>query len=496
MSVLAFDIGAGSGRALLADIKDNRLVMKEVHRFDNTPVQISKRLQWDVHRLYYEVKQGILEAKKTGETLEAMAIDTWAVDFGLLGSDGELLRSPYHYRDSHTDGVMEDFHQHVLSKRKIFDKTGIQFLPFNTIYQLYAMYQTKSPLFNEAEDLLLMPDLLRYFLTGVKKTEFTNATTTQLFNPVTMDWDEELVNAAGIDKDLFQEIAMPGTVIGELSASVCEELDVEPIPVIAAGEHDTASAVAGIPAMDQDFAYISCGTWSLMGTEVKNPIINEKSFNWNFTNEGGVHDTFRLLKNIMGLWILEECKRIWEYEEPVDYNQLLKEAEDVESFQCFIDPDDFQFLHPTNMPQQIQQYCKDTNQVVPETRGEIIKCVLESLAFKYRYVFERTQSLAGTPFYGLHMVGGGIKNELLCQYTSNALGKPVWAGPIEGSAIGNIMVQLMAIGKVENLAQARLITLKTTEMQYYFPEEEKIWHRAYETFCGTIGVNNGEDLTV
>ncbi|MFZ4452814.1 rhamnulokinase [Salibacterium aidingense] len=496
MSVLAFDIGAGSGRALLADVKDDRLEMKEIHRFDNTPIQIGKRLHWDVYRLFLEIKRGIAEAKKTGEALEALAIDTWAVDFGLLGKDGELLRAPYHYRDHHTDGVMEDCHKNKVSKKDIFDKTGIQFLPFNTIYQLQAMSNTGSPLLNEAVDLLLMPDLLRYFLTGQKKTEFTNATTTQLFNPKTMEWDEDLVKAAGVTKDIFQDIALPGTIIGELSKEVCEELDVDPIPVIAAGEHDTASAVAGIPALDQDFAYVSCGTWSLMGTEVQDAVINDKAFQWNFTNEGGVNNTFRLLKNIMGLWILEECKRIWEHDEKAGYKELLQEAEALPSFSFFIDPDDFRFLNPPHMPKEIQQYCEDTDQYVPRTRGEIVKGVLESLALKYRYVFERTQHLAGTPFYGLHMVGGGIKNTVLCQYTSNALAKPVWAGPVEGSAIGNVMVQLMAVGKVEDLAQARLITLKSTNMQYYFPEDEKKWHRAYGRFCDTIGVNNGEDLTV
>ncbi|SFL48089.1 rhamnulokinase [Salibacterium qingdaonense] len=496
MSVLAFDIGAGSGRAILADVQDYRLHMKEIHRFDNTPVQIRKRLHWDVYRLFHEIKQGIWKAVQAGENVEAIAIDTWAVDFGLLGKDGELLRAPYHYRDHHTDGVMEEFQKSKISRRDIFEKTGIQFLPFNTIYQLEAMSRAESPILNEAVDLLLMPDLLRYFLTGEKKTEFTNATTTQLFNPKSMEWDRELVEAAGVSTDLFQEVVTPGTVIGELSVELCEELDTEPIPVIAAGEHDTASAVAGIPALDQNFAYVSCGTWSLMGTEVEDAVINEKAFEWNFTNEGGVNDTFRLLKNIMGLWILEECRRIWEFDEKVDYGKLLEEAEAAPAFAFFIDPDDFRFLNPAHMPNEIKAYCNDTNQYVPRTRGEITRGVLESLALKYRYVFERTQYLAGTPFYGLHMVGGGIQNEMLCRFTSNALGKPVWAGPVEGSAIGNVMLQLMASGKVENLADARMVTFKSTEMAFYFPEEEDTWHRAYKTFCDTIGVNNGEDLTV
>ncbi|MFD2706065.1 rhamnulokinase [Salibacterium lacus] len=496
MSVLAFDIGAGSGRAILADVKDHRLHMKEVHRFDNTPVQIGERLHWDVYRLFHEIKQGILQANMSGEPVEAIAIDTWAVDFGLLGKDGELLRAPYHYRDHHTDGIMEDFQKTKISREAIFEKTGIQFLPFNTIYQLEAMSRAESPVLKEGVDLLMVPDLLRYFLTGEKKTEFTNATTTQLFNPKLMEWDRELVEAAGVSPELFQDVVKPGTIIGELSAQLCDELDTEPIPVIATGEHDTASAVAGIPALDENFAYVSCGTWSLMGTEVEDAVINEKAFEWNFTNEGGVNDTFRLLKNIMGLWILEECKRIWEYNGKIDYGKLLGEAEAAPSFAFFIDPDDFRFLNPSHMPGAIQQYCEDTSQYVPQSRGEITRGVLESLALKYRYVFERTQYLAGTPFYGLHMVGGGIQNEMLCRFTSSALGKPVWAGPVEGSAIGNVMVQLMACKKVESLAQARMITFKSTDMAFYFPEDETSWHRAYEAFCDTIGVNNGEDLTV
>ncbi|WP_431804502.1 rhamnulokinase [Halobacillus andaensis] len=494
MSVLAFDFGAGSGRALLADLNEKTLNIQEVHRFNNEPVQVGNRLHWDILRLYHEIKQGIIKAKQTGRPLEALAIDTWAVDFGLLGADGELLRAPYHYRDHHTDGLMEEIHEHTLSREKIFQKTGIQFLPFNTIYQLAAMKRDRSSVLEQAEDLLMIPDLLRYFLTGEKKSEFTNATTTQLFNPKTQEWDHELLDVLELPAHLFQEVVKPGTVIGHLSREVCKELDVPPIPVVAVGEHDTASAVAGVPALDESFAYLSCGTWSLMGTEVSTPVMDEQALRWNFTNEGGVQDTFRLLKNIMGLWILEECRRMWKTEGDADYESLLQEAQESPSFQSFIDPDDIQFLNPANMPKQIQDYCAQTEQKVPGTKGEIVRCILESLALKYRYVFERAEILSGNPFYGLHMVGGGIKNEMLCQFTSNALGKPVWAGPAEASAIGNIVMQFIALGKLNGLGDARLLNLKSTSMQYYFPEEQDFWDKAYMDFCVKIGVSNGTNL--
>lgn len=486
MSVLAFDIGAGSGRALLADLRNDQLVINEIHRFSNDPVQVGKRLHWDILRLYHQVKKGIVKAKETGNHIEGIAVDSWAVDFGLLGSNGELLGNPYHYRDHQIVGVMKETHENTVGMEKIFYQTGIQFLSFNTIYQLMSMKKANSPILEQAESLLMIPDLIRYFLTGVKKSEFTNASTTQLFNPKTMEWDKELLNQLGIRDDLFQEVVMPGTVAGKLNPELCEELNVPPIPVIAVGEHDTASAVAGVPALDKDFAYLSCGTWSLMGTEVDNPVINEQALQLNFTNEGGVEGRFRLLKNIMGLWIFEECRRIWKAHGDTDYDKLLQEAETVSAFQFFIDPDDIQFLNPLNMPEQIQEYCAKTKQKVPKSKGEIVRCIMESLALKYRHVFERTELLSGNSFYGLHMVGGGINNRILCQYTSNALGKPVWAGPTEASAIGNAAVQFMALGQIENLDNARMLSFKTAKMAYYFPEEQGIWDQAYKDFCNKI----------
>ncbi|MFC7322407.1 rhamnulokinase [Halobacillus campisalis] len=481
MSVLAIDIGAGSGRALLAELNDGQLQMKEIHRFSNDPVRVNERLHWDILRLFYEIKQAISKATQSGAVLHGVAVDSWAVDFGLLGKDGELLRNPYHYRDHFNEGIMEKIHDSLISKEELFSKTGIQFLPFNTIYQLAALKEKNGDLLHQADSLLMIPDLIRYFLTGVKKSEFTNATTTQLYNPIKMEWDNEILETLGISKDLFHEVVVPGTIIGPLSNNLCEELEVPAIPVIAVGEHDTASAVAGVPALDESFAYLSCGTWSLMGTEVRNPVMNKSALAMNFTNEGGVEQRFRLLKNIMGLWILEECRRNWG--EDVDYASLLEEAEEAPPFRSFIDPDYPPFLNPADMPRQVQVFCEQTKQPVPETRGEMVRCIIESLAMKYRYVLERTERLAEKEFYGLHMVGGGIKNQLLCQFTSNALGKPVWAGPAEASAIGNVLVQLITIGQIEGLDEARKIALKATDMEYYFPEQKDEWSLGYEQFC-------------
>ncbi|WP_202077824.1 rhamnulokinase [Caldalkalibacillus salinus] len=488
MSVLAFDLGASSGRALIGEIQGDQLVIEEIHRFSNDPVQVGNRLHWDILRLYHEIKQGIVKAKWRGEELDSIAIDSWAVDFGLLDASGELLCNPYHYRDHHTNGVMEEVHAQ-LGKQKIFAQTGIQFLPFNTIYQLVAMKNAQASVLSSADALLMIPDLLRYFLTGERKSEFTNATTTQLFNPTTMDWDDDLLKALDLPVHLFGEVVQPGTVVGTLHEAVCQELDVPATPVIATTEHDTAAAVAGVPAHDQDFAYLSCGTWSLMGTEVDTPVLNEQALEWNFTNEGGVGDTYRLLKNIMGLWIVQECKRAWEKEgAKLSYTELMEQAKGAPAFQAFIDPDDLQFLNPSHMPKQIEQYCQQTNQQTPQTKGHMIRIVLESLALKYRFVLERTEQLSHKHFSGLHVVGGGINNTLLCQFTANAIARPVWAGPTEASGIGNVVVQYIALGKLKDIHEARALIRRSIPIQTYEPRETATWHQAYETFCDMIKV--------
>ncbi|KRE49632.1 rhamnulokinase [Paenibacillus sp. Soil522] len=488
MTILAYDLGASSGRALLGRLNDGKIEVEELHRFPNDPVLACDRLQWDILRLLHELKQGLLKVKHRGIKLDSIAIDSWAVDFGLIGSNGELLGNPYHYRDHHTDGVMEEVVEKLASLR-IFERTGIQFLPFNTIYQLAALKKADSPLLRDAKHFLMIPDLLRYFLTGEMFNEFSNATTTQLYNPVTGSWDEELIRAIGISPDLFGKVVQPGAKAGSLRPSLCEELSIDSVPVYAVAEHDTGSAVAAVPALDRSFAYLSCGTWSLMGTEVEEPVINELAQQLNFTNEGGAYHTFRLLKNIMGLWILQECRRSWE-RAGISYTfpELVKLADEVKPFTVFIDPDDPLFLHPGDMPARIAEYCVRTGQTAPEDAGAIVRCILESLALKYRSVLELTEQLSGKTFGGLHMVGGGIQNTLLCKWTANAIGKPVWAGPVEGSAIGNMIVQWIASGKLADIWEARKVIRESFPVDVYEPEQREAWENAYGLFKQKTGI--------
>jgi rhamnulokinase len=489
-TVLAFDLGASSGRALIGelDIASGTLSVKEIHRFPNDPVQVGNHLHWDILRLLHELKQGLLKARQEGyHDLQSIGIDSWAVDFGFLSESGELLGNPYHYRDSHTDGVMEEVIA-KLGKAEIFERSGLQFLPFNTIYQLAALIKNNAPVLNQADKLLMIPDLLRYFLTGEKKGELSNASTTQLLNPTTGRWDAYLTSALGIPASILPDLVAAGSMAGTLSSAVQDELGVPALPVVAVGEHDTASAVAAVPAAEEHFAYISCGTWSLLGTELKAPVLTEQALEWNFTNEGGVYGTYRLLKNIMGLWIIQECKRSWDKEgKEIGFGELVKLAGVAPAFQSLIDPDDNRFLHLGHMPDKIQQYCRETNQPVPQTDGEIIRCVMESLALKYRLVLERTEQLAGIRYNGLHMVGGGIQNTLLCQFTANAIGRPVWAGPVEASAIGNLVVQYIALGHIASLQGAREIIRKSFPLETYEPQQAEQWEQAYGAYCVLIG---------
>lgn len=482
MSVLAYDLGASSGRAVLGLLQGSRMEIREVHRFSNNPVFAGERMHWDILRILHEMKQGLLKAKHGGEKVSSVGIDSWAVDFGILGKDGELLGNPYHYRDSQTDGVMEEVLSHIPAEL-IFSKTGIQFLPFNTIYQLAALKKRDSYLLREGASLLMIPDLLRYFLTGERYHEFTNATTTQLYNPTSKDWDRELIHKIGVPEEWFGSILEPGTDAGVLRNSVAKELNISRVPFIAVAEHDTGSAIAAVPAVQGPFAYLSCGTWSLMGTEVDAPVMNEKALANNFTNEGGAGNTYRLLKNIMGLWIFQETIREWEREgEQVSYDRLLNLAEKATPFQHFIDPDDSLFLPAGNMTSRIREYCKRTNQQSPETQGEVIRCILESLTLKYRYVFELTEQVSGYSFGGLHMVGGGIHNRLLCEWTASALGKPVYAGPVEASAIGNVIVQWINEGVFKSLNEARKAIKESFPVLTYEPENVEAWTEAYQRY--------------
>jgi rhamnulokinase len=488
MSVLAFDLGASSGRAVVGRLESGRLIIEEIHRFPNDPVQVGDRLYWDILRLYHEIKQGIVKARQRGIEVRSIGIDSWAVDFGLIGANGELIANPYHYRDHHTDGMMEEvFAKH--GKASIYAKTGLQFLQFNTMYQLAALVKADSPALSAADKLLMIPDLLRYFLTGVMKGEYTNASTTQLLGAVERAWDEELVDGIGVRRSQLPDIVQPGTLVGPLTQRVQEELIVGPIPVVAVAEHDTASAVVAVPALSPDFAYLSSGTWSLLGTELDRPVLTEQALAWNFTNEGGYGGTYRLLKNIMGLWLVQECKRAWDKAgDAKGFAELVALAEAATPHASYIDPDDDRFLSPADMPAEIRAYCRETGQPVPESAGAVIRCVLESLALKYRWVLERTERLAEKTFAGLHIVGGGIQNELLCILTANAIRRPVWAGPAEGSAIGNVLVQLIAAGDIPSLAEGRRIVRDSFGVATYEPTEGETWTAAYECFLKITGL--------
>ncbi|CAM3916273.1 rhamnulokinase family protein [Cohnella lubricantis] len=488
-SILAYDLGAGSGRAVVGRLNGNRIETEELHRFANDPVQVGDRLHWDILRLYHELKQGLLKAKHQGIEVASMGIDSWAVDFGMIGANGELLGNPYHYRDRHTDGAMERLLAEV-SPASIFDRTGIQFLPFNSIFQLYALKKARSPLLREAQRFLMIPDLLRYFMTGEMASEFTNATTTQLYNPIDKQWDSQLLKWIGVSESLFGPIVQPGVLAGELRPSLMEELGVPAIPVYAVAEHDTGSAVAAVPALHRSFAYLSCGTWSLMGTEVDRPVITEQARELNFTNEGGVNGTFRLLKNIMGLWVLSETRREWEREGRIySFPELIALASQAPAFATYIDPDDDLFLPPGNMPERIRSFCERTGQKAPSEPGELVRCILESLALKYRYVLELTEQLSGQRFDGLHMVGGGVQNTLLCQWTANALGRPVWAGPAEASAIGNLAVQWIARGELADIWEARRVIQGSFPISVYEPQDVEQWENAYGEYLRKTGLS-------
>lgn len=486
MGVLAFDLGASSGRAVVGQLNEHTLAIEEIHRFSNNPVQLNEHLHWDILRLFWEIKQGLIKSRKRGSPLQSLAIDTWALDFGLIDRKGELLGNPYHYRDNQTEGMMDQVFD-LMSREEIFSRTGIQFMPVNTLYHVLAIKRNRSHVLEQADRLLMIPDLLRYYLTGEANTEFTNATTTQIFNAGSRTWDSEILSRMDIPAHLFGRVIEPATFAGNLLPSISNELSLPSLSVIAVGEHDTASAVVAVPTDQSDFAYISCGTWSLMGTELEKPLISQKALAYNFTNEGGIQGTYRFLKNIMGLWILQECRRIWEQENrSLTFPQMTEAAKQARPLQSIIDPDHLSFLRPDHMPRQIQEYCRDTKQPVPQSEGEIVRCVMESLAFKYRMVLEMMEDLTDKKYTGLHIVGGGSNNSLLCQFTSNAIERPVWAGPSEATAIGNIIVQYIALQQIGSLQEARQIVKKSFPIVTYEPENMDQWNDAYTRFIRIV----------
>lgn len=484
MKVMAFDFGASSGRAILGEFDGCRLTLKELHRFSNDPVEINGTLYWDILRLFHELKQGLLESKKQGyDDIASIGIDTWGVDFGLLDQNGRLLSNPVHYRDARTQGMMEKAFE-IIPKNELYSRTGLQFMQFNTLFQLLALREQDPGLLERADSLLFTPDLFTYFLTGKKICEYTIASTSQLINPKNRDWDKAVLDHMGIDSGLLRRLSPAGTPVGELLPSIISELGLKSRPqVISVAQHDTASAVMAVPAGEEHFAYISSGTWSLLGSETDAPYMDASAAELNFTNEGGYGNTTRLLKNIMGLWIIQELRREW-LKQGMDYSfgKMADMAESAEGFKCFIDPDDPLFMPQNNMSGRIKEYCARTGQFVPEQPAQIIRCVLESLAFKYRMSLEGLEKILDYSLPVLHVVGGGCQNAALNKYTASAIDRPVIAGPVEATAIGNIMCQLISLKAVPNLKAARRIIADSFESTIYKPENPLEWDQAYKRF--------------
>lgn len=481
-SFLAIDLGATSGRAILGTIKNNRLELKEVNRFANPIIDINGRLYWDLFHLYGEIVKSLKNIQHQGIEIASVGIDTWGVDFVSFGKDGEPLRMPYSYRDSRTFSAPENFFNKVLSKKDTYLKTGIQIMNFNSLFQLFTQHEDNNPIYPVTDKFLFMPDALSYLLTNKMVTEYTIASTSQLLNPFTRSFDEELLRALNISKENFAPIVFPGTPIGNLSESVQKQTHLGAVPVIAVAGHDTASAVMATPAENENFAYLSSGTWSLMGIESKEPVVSEETFSLNFTNEGGADGSIRLLKNICGMWLIEQCRKEWTKEKDVSYDEIVLEATQADPFKCFINPDASCFASPESMIDEIQNYCKKTQQFVPQSIGEIARCIYESLAFRYKQVLGNLKSLADFPIDTLHIIGGGSQNNMLNRFTANAIGIAVVAGPSEATAIGNILLQAKAVGLVADKNDMRKMVRNSVDLTRFEPQDTSLWDKHYTEY--------------
>jgi len=476
---LAFDFGAESGRAVLAHLQSGILTTEEVHRFRNDPVEYGESLHWDAPRLWFEVRKALacIEQKE----LAGIGVDAWGVDYALLGERGELLQNPYHYRDPRTEGVMDEVFRRV-AKDHIYRATGIQFMPINTLYQLFAAQRDTPSIMAATKQWVTIPDLFNYWLTGNAVCEFTNATTTQLVDPVSRTWAIDLMQKLGLNPRLPAPIVEPGSILGTLLPSLAQNSSLGATPVIAPACHDTGSAVAAITARDGT-AFLSSGTWSLIGTELDAPVVTAEALRLNFTNEGGVNGTTRLLKNVMGLWMLQGCRNCWTARgQDSDYRELIKLAECEPAFAHLVDPDDETFLRPTDMPAAIDQFCRKTHQAEPSTPGAYVRCILESLGMKYRRVLSSLEQLCGMRINQIRVIGGGSKNRLLNQFTADATGRRVLAGPAEATALGNIAVQILATGEASSLQQVRAIIDRSFPTEVFEPLETDKWKQQAERF--------------
>jgi rhamnulokinase len=495
---LGVDLGAESGRVIAGCWDGRRMRLEELHRFPNGPVAIADTLRWDILRLWSEIQTGLtLAGRRFGKAVVSVGVDTWGVDFALLSKSGELLGQPYNYRDPRTRGMVEQACQRV-PRQEIFAATGVQFMELNTLYQLLALQQNSPELLAAAETLLTTPDYLNWCLSGARVSEFSIATTTQCFSPAKRDWAFDLLGKFNLPARIFPEIVTPGTRIGSLHQSLGERTGLGSIQVIAPAEHDTGSAVAAVPTAHTgkaNWAYLSSGTWSLLGVEVKEAQLSPRTLELNMTNEGGVDSTFRLLKNIMGLWLVQQCKRAFEARgRSWDYAELVRVASEAPALRSLVDPNDERFLNPTDMPAAIQGYCKETGQPVPESEGALVRCALESLALKYQSVIGSLEELTGQKIEVIHVVGGGSQNNLLNQFTADACNRPVLAGPIEATVLGNVLVQARAAGEIQNLTDLRAIVRTSSDMREFMPDSgaSGAWEEACYRFSELVARRKGE----
>lgn len=487
--VISVDLGASNGRLILVKLKNNKIQLEELHRFKNEPVERNSHLFWNISNIFHEIITGLkLFSNKYKEPLDGIGVDTWGVDFGLISDNDELLEDPYSYRDTHTIGVMSKVHRKV-DRQTLFERTGVEPAPINTLYQLFAIDENHHKLLQKTDIILTLPSLVNFLLTGKKYNEFTHASTTQLVNVHSKGWDQQIIERVFNKKLPLAKIKQTNTVFGNLKEELINEIGVsqERIPVLNVPGHDTACALVAMAKDSKETAFMSCGTWVLIGIEVDQPITSENAYRWGFTNEGTVEGTYRLQKNNMGLWLLQQCKREWiQQGENISYeeeNELLLKAT---PFQSLINPDDEMFFNPPSMIQAIQMYCKNTNQIIPQSKGEIIRCILESLALKYRWVTERLEQLSARRIPSIHMSGGGIQNRWFCQFTANATNKYVQTGPIEASSIGNALSQFIALGVLSDLKNARKIVKDSFEMNEYKPQDILKWDQIYGKFINYL----------
>lgn len=479
---LAFDLGATSGRSVIGTLTDGKIEIRELTRFPNGITELHGKYYWNLMGLYQALKEGLSACAREGIVPDSIGIDTWGIDVVPLGEDGSILSMPRAYRDPYTEGAPESYFERV-SREEVYEKTGIQIMNMNTLYQLYAgVKQGYAPYLN-AKEFLFTPDALIYMLTGKKVWEYTIGSTSQIMNPRTGDWNKDLLEAAGLNPDVLKTPTLPGAVVGTLTDALAEETRIGKVKVVAVAGHDTASAVAAVPAQDENFAYLSSGTWSLMGIETQEPIITPETYEMNFTNEGGVEGTTRFLKNICGMWILEQCRKEWtragkEY----TYPQIVEMAMQAKPFQAFIYPDDASFANPSSMLRAIEDFCKRTGQTPPADDAQIVRCIFESLALRYREVIDMLDRVASFPIERLHVIGGGSKNRLLNQFTANAIGRKVMAGPSEATAIGNVMIQAMASGAVSSLKEMRAMIHEAIETEEFLPQDADVWETAYQKY--------------